>query len=157
MPICNINEFLVKGFFKDNIMCLDIGTKKWGVALSDPNNTFSLPHKVLAYNKKIFQRINDIIENYNVNLILIGLPLNFDNSLNKKCQSIRDITKHMDTKLLELEKNLPIIFWDESFSTLEAKTLVTSMERKRKNLLDKFAATIILQDFLDFLKKNTSK
>lgn len=157
MPICNINEFLVKGFFKYKIMCLDIGKKKWGVALSDPNNTFSLPHKVLVYDKKIYQRINDIIENYNINLILIGLPLNFDNSLNKKCQSIRDITKYMNTRLLKLEKNLPIIFWDESFSTLEARELVKSKKRGLKNILDKFAATIILQDFLDFIKNNKGK
>ncbi len=157
MPICNINEFLVKGFFNSKVMCLDIGEKRWGVALSNPNNSFSLPLKVLNYDSKIINSLNQIIEDYNIDLIIIGLPLNFDNSLNRKCQSIRDITTNMDDKLLKLKKNLPILFWDESFSTDSAREILDSQKfSKRKKEIDKFAASIILQDFLDFINKNNT-
>ena len=84
MPICNTNEFLVKRFFNNKVMCLDIGEKRWGVALSNPNNSFSLPLKVLDYDYKIINSLNQIIEDYNIDLIIIGLPLNYDNSLNRK-------------------------------------------------------------------------
>ena len=155
MPICNINEFLIEGFFINKVMGIDIGKKRWGIALSDPHNSFSLPHKVLYNNVNVYGDLNEIIENYNVNLIVVGLPLNFDNSLNKKCQSIRDMTKHLDKKLSEFKKNLPILFWDESFSTQQANDyVITQNISKRKKIIDKFAASIILQDFLDFLEKN---
>ena len=157
MPICNTNEFLVKRFFNNKVMCLDIGEKRWGVALSNPNNSFSLPLKVLDYDYKIINSLNQIIEDYNIDLIIIGLPLNNDNSLNRKCQSIRDITTNMDAELLKLKKSLPILFWDESFSTESAKENLDSQKfSKRTKQIDKFAASIILQDFLDFINKNNT-
>ena len=70
MPICNTNEFLVKRFFNNKVMCLDIGEKRWGVALSNPNNSFSLPLKVLDYDYKIINSLNQIIEDYNIDLII---------------------------------------------------------------------------------------
>lgn len=149
MPICNTNEFL-NNLKKKKIMCIDIGEKKYGIALSDPFNKFSLPHKVLRVSeRKIHEELINIIENYGINLIVVGIPLNDDNSLNKKCQSIIDRTKYLDEKLVELNVFLQIIFWDESYSSLEALSKI----KKKKKELDHHAACIILQDFLDFSNK----
>ena len=94
MPICNTNEFL-NNLEKKKIMCIDIGKNKCGIALSDPLNKFSLPHKVLRVSeRKIYEELINIIENYDINLIVVGLPLNDDNSLNKQCQSVIDRTKY---------------------------------------------------------------
>ena len=71
--------------------------------------------------------------------------------------SIRDITTNMDAELLKLKKSLPILFWDESFSTESAKENLDSQKfSKRTKQIDKFAASIILQDFLDFINKNNT-
>ena len=152
MPICNKNEFL-NNLEKKKIMCIDIGKKKCGIALSDPFNKFSLPHKVLRVSeRKIYEELVNIIETYGINLIVVGLPLNDDNSLNKQCQSIIDRTKYLDKKFVELNKVLQIIFWDESYSTLEA---LSKISNKKKDL-DHHAACIILQDFLDFSNKKNN-
>ena len=72
MPICNTNEFLNN--LEKKIMCIDIGKNKCGIALSDPFNKFSLPHKVLRVSeRKIYEELINIIENYGINLIVVGL------------------------------------------------------------------------------------
>ena len=154
MPICNTNEFLNSSLDNKKIMCIDIGKKRYGVALSDPFNKFSLAHKTLrSTEKKIHEQLIDIIKNYNINLIIVGLPLNEDLSLNKQCQSIVDKTKDLDEKFIVCNKVMQIIFWDESYTSLTAEDKIKSKLKRKKTEIDHFAASIILQDFLDFFNK----
>ena len=154
MPICNINEFLNKKYTKPKYMCLDIGKKKYGVAFSDPSLSFSLPHKVLIKKKNLDNEIVDIIINHEISAIIIGLPLNDDGSKNKKCQSIRDVTIELNKNFLGKDISIDIIFWDESYSSNVALEKMQHISRKnsKKFVIDKFAACIILQDFLDYIK-----
>ena len=77
-------------------MSLDIGTKKTGVAFSDPSMQFSLASKVLFTQKNQLNfEIQNLILNYDIGGLIVGLPINEDGSLNKKCQSIKDITKNI--------------------------------------------------------------
>ena len=158
MIICNINEFLTLiNSNKKVLMSLDIGAKKTGVAFSDPSMKFSLASKVLFAEKKhLILEIKNLIQKYELCGLIVGLPVNEDGSLNKKCQSIKDITKNLDFLFIKNSIELPIFFWDESFSTqtaLEEVNLIIKKRKKQKKIIDKFAAKSILQDFLDYTNK----
>ena len=158
MIICNINEFLTLiNSNKKILMSLDIGTKKTGVAFSDPSMQFSLASKVLFTQKNQLNfEIQNLILNYDIGGLIVGLPINEDGSFNKKCQSIKDITKNLDFLFIKNSIELPIFFWDESFSTqaaIEEVNLIIKKTRKQKTIVDKFAAKSILQDFLDYINK----
>tara|TARA_B100000524_G_scaffold284018_1_gene159639 strand:- start:454 stop:966 length:513 start_codon:yes stop_codon:yes gene_type:complete len=156
MTICNINEFLIE-ISKNNklILCLDIGSKRTGIAFSDPNKKFSLPSKTINNIKSdSYKQLVSIVNEYNIGAIVIGIPLNYDGTENKKCQSIKDITKHLDFIFSGNNINIPIVFWDESYSSEKAldkiKNIVDTKIKQKKKLIDKFAAKEILQDFLNY-------
>jgi putative Holliday junction resolvase len=114
-------------------MSLDIGAKKTGVAFSDPSMKFSLASKVLFAEKKhLILEIKNLILKYELCGLIVGLPVNEDGSLNKKCQSIKDITKNLDFLFIKNSIELPIFFWDESFSTQTALEEVNLIIKKRK-------------------------
>ena len=99
MPICNKNEFLNQVMNNEDIlMSLDIGTKHTGIAFSDPKKKFSLASQIIQKNKSsiFFEDILKLVFDYSVCGILVGLPVNYDGSENKKCQSIKDIIKNLD-------------------------------------------------------------
>lgn len=142
-------------------MGVDLGSKKTGIAFSDPKRNFSLASRVLDHkNNNLSVKVMDLIKEYSVGGIVVGIPLNDDGSSNKMCQSIKDKTKNMDFKFVSNNINLPIIFWDESYTSIEAfeniKNILTTKKRQNK-VVDKFAAQIILQDFLDYIKKLNEK
>lgn len=159
MPICNKNEFLNQVMNnKDILMSLDIGTKQTGVAFSDPKKKFSLASKVIHKSKSsiFFEDIIKLVFDYSICGILVGLPVNYDGTENKKCQSIKDIIKNLDFIFTNNNIKLPIIFWDESFSTekaYEEVEMLIKKKKKQKKIIDKFAAKYILQDFLDHINK----
>ena len=137
MIICNINEFLSAiNSNSRKLMCLDIGKKKTGVAFSDPSRKFSLASTVIK--KSGSDLINELklkVIEYNVAGLIVGLPLNYDNTLNKKCQSIKDITKNLDFIFNNNNIDLPIYYWDESYSTetaFEEVMPIIGTKRKQK-------------------------
>ena len=113
--------------------------------------------KVISSKKKIFFiEIKKILKDYNIGSMIVGIPLNYDNSENKRTQSIKDIIKNLDNDLYSENIKIPIIFWDESYSSIKASEKINFMYKnikKQKKVIDKFAASEILQDFLDFLNK----
>ena len=158
MIICNINEFLnIINSNSKKLMCVDVGKKKTGLAFSDPNRKFSLASTVIKKNGlELMNELRRKVVEYDVAGIIIGLPLNDDNTPNKKCQSIKDITKNLDFIFNTNKIDLPIYYWDESFSTevaFEEVMPIIGNKRKQKKIIDKFAAKVILQDFLDFKNK----
>ena len=163
MIICNTNEFLnVINLNKKVLMALDIGRKKTGVAFSDPDMKFSLASKVIkSESNKLPSLVVNLIKTFDIGGLIIGLPINNDGSLNKKCYSIKDITKNLDFKLIDNNMYLPIFFWDESFSSQAAMDNIDIIFKKTKNkkkIIDKFAAKVFLQDFLDYKNnKNEQK
>jgi len=158
MIFFNINEFLVEISIKEeNILAIDLGHRKTGLAISDPKKKYSIPMRVLNYNKKdLFNKLLKNIEDYNIGSIVIGIPLNYDGSENKKTQSIKDISKNFNIFLENNNFKIPIFFWDERYSSLEATEKIKNLcikTIKQKKIIDKFAASEILQDFLNFKNK----
>ena len=145
MIIRNTKEFI--NFIDDKkILSIDLGKKKVGLAISNTKHTITTPIKNIQRNKLFHENIKKIILEYDAGAILVGLPLNNNNSLNKISQFIVDISKNMDLYLIENKINLPIFFWDENFSSFEAETLVRDFYKGKK--IDKFAAKIFLDDFI---------
>jgi len=137
-------------------MGLDYGDKTIGVAVSDELELIAYGLEVIkrkAADKFYFeiQRLNDIIIEYKINKIIIGLPKSMDNTLGYQCEKTLVFKK----KLEEAFKNLDIILWDERLSTCAASKNLSSIgvnTRKQKKIIDKMAAVFILQGYLDYLK-----
>ena len=134
-------------------MCLDIGDKRIGVAVSDPFNTYSLP--VLTYNRKNLktdlEAISKLIKEKCATALVCGLPVNFDGT--PSVQTNR--AKFFIDKLKEL-LDVEVYTVDERCTTCEAEETLISQGKsreERKKFVDSLAAASILQGFLNDKKR----
>ena len=131
---------------------IDPGKKRVGLAIGDPGETFSHPFKVLA-RRSLEQVVGDIAalcRDEEVGGIVVGLPLNMDGS---RGQAARE-AEQLAARIAEAT-GLPVEMWDERLSsvTAERSLLEADLSRlKRRRKIDKVAAQIILQGFLDARK-----
>ena len=159
MLVRNIKEFKKKTN-KKKIICLDCGKKKIGMAISDENQKISLPIETIYKNKNLNNNIKNLIGEFEVGGILVGLPNDEGQKINKMSQSIIDVTKNIDRFLEKSGVKLPILFWDENFTSIEAEHRTKNIfknTKKQKRSLDKYAAMVILEDFLNFKVLNYEK
>lgn len=131
------------------IMGLDIGDKKTGVALSDPLELTAQGKTVLEFDTtpEQIEYIVGLVKQYNVDEIIVGLPKNMNGSLGPRAKKVLEIVEKLQTEI-----EIPVNTWDERLSTSAAeKTLIEAdMSRaKRKDVIDKMAAVVILQNYLD--------
>lgn len=135
-------------------IAFDIGDKRIGIAVSDPFGEFALPLE--TYFRKNFNKdieyLCKIAKDRFVDVIVCGLPLNFDGTKSEqtlKTESfVEELKKHTD---------IPIVFEDERFTTLEARrVLIEGNVRRedRKSVIDKVAASYILENYLLRRKNN---
>jgi putative holliday junction resolvase len=146
-----INE--LKSLLKkdERLLGLDLGSKTIGIALSDIRLTVATPMETIRRTKftKDAERLLSIIAEQNVGGIILGLPKNMDGSEGPRCQSTRQFAKNMIEKT-----DIAIGFWDERLSTIAVtRTLLEAdtSRKRRSELVDKMAASYILQGVLDNL------
>ena len=140
----------------ERLMGLDFGSKTVGVALSDPPGLIASPLEIIERERedklrKTFSRIEELIEEYKVTKIVLGLPLNMDSSEGERVRKSEEFKE-----ALERRTGLEIVFWDERLSTVEAHDIMTEAGVKgidRKKFVDKIAASIILQGYMDSQKE----
>ncbi len=130
---------------------LDFGTKTIGVALSDTGQSIASGLETIKRTKfkNDAARLLEIADEHDIAAFIIGLPLNMDGTQGPRVQS----TKAFARNLAQLT-DIPLIFWDERLSTQAAeRTLLEadSSRKRRKEVIDKMAATYILQGALDRL------
>ncbi len=130
------------------IMAIDFGLKRIGIALSDPLLTFSYPYKTIENSSKIFNELNKIIHEMNVKKIILGIPF----EENGETIISRTIKKFRDDLIKKF--NLEVILWDEHFTSEMAKenvkrVILKKSKRREKGIIDRGAAAIILQEYLD--------
>lgn len=131
------------------ILGLDIGDKTIGVAVSDEMGWTAQGLKTLirkGFNEEI-SSIKEIIEEYGVKEILVGLPKNMNGSIGPQGKKVITFVERLKTAL-----SLPVLLWDERLSTVRAEKVLLEADmsrRKRKGLKDKLAAQFILQGYLD--------
>jgi putative Holliday junction resolvase len=134
------------------LLGLDVGSKTIGMAISDGALIVAAAIDTIRRTKftKDAVALGAIIDARNVGGIVIGLPVSMDGSEGPACQSVRQFGANLDAKL-----DLAIAFWDERLSTSAVERLLideADMSRKRRaEVVDKMAATYILQGALDVL------
>ena len=136
------------------ILCLDLGKKRIGLAISDINQKIASPYDVIQEKKfsEILVILKSLIKEFDIGSLIIGDPINMDGSLGPKSQSSRSFITNISKDI-----DIPILLWDERLSTVAAeKSLIEAdiSRKKRSKVIDKIAANIILQSFLDFLNSN---
>ena len=129
---------------------LDLGSKTIGVAISDKTATIASSVEVIRFNNydELFNRLDQIVYTRSVDAFVLGNPLNMDGTMSDRCK----ITSEFKEMLEERYKTKPVIMQDERLSTVEAQRLLLSNDEsrnKRKKVVDKIAACIILQGYLD--------
>ncbi len=135
------------------IMGLDYGTVTIGVAISDElhitaQGIETIGRKKENHLRKSFARIEELIEEYDVNKIVLGYPKNMDNTIGDRAKKTEEFAE-----ALERRTGLPVELWDERLTTVEAnKTLIYGDVRRqnREKVIDKLAAVLILQNYLDY-------
>ena len=134
------------------IMGLDFGSRTVGVAVSDSMLITAQGLEIIRRKeenklRQTLARIEELIEEYEIEEIVLGLPKNMNAT-----EGVRaEITREFQEKL-ERRTGLPVVLWDERLTTVAAdKTMMESGVRreKRKDYVDKIAATLILQGYLD--------
>jgi len=128
---------------------LDVGTKTIGVALSDPLGLTAQGFDVIRRRgeEKDLARLRDIIAEKEVDGIVVGLPRNMNGTMGPQSEVVRAFAS-----LLEESFNLPVALWDERLSTVAAEKMLISADvsrSKRKLVIDKMAAVMILQGYMD--------
>jgi putative Holliday junction resolvase len=136
------------------ILALDIGTKRIGVAKANTLISVAMPVKVInrETEEKDLKEIEDILTEYQIDKILLGLPINLNG---KEEHFAKYVRKFGD--ILKKKFNKEIIYWDERLSSVSAERALNEGRiygKKRKNKVDKIAATIFLQNYLDYLQRN---
>lgn len=135
------------------ILSLDLGTKKIGVAVSDEMRIIASPVRTIERIgwKKLLLQIRGIIEEFDAQAMVIGLPYNFDGTESEMSAEARRIARN-----LSLSIDIPVYLQDERATSYEAKSRLwergVSLKDTRK-FVDSEAAAIILSDFLDRLPK----
>jgi len=135
-------------------VAIDYGTKRIGLAISDPTGLVAKPMPTLKVKSfadavgKVFQ----IIKKQQADTIILGLPLS-----PKREETQQSIQIRYFAQALRVANNIKIEYWNESFSTIDAeKSISKGTKRKRKNI-DSEAARIILQEYLDYKRNPESK
>lgn len=131
------------------VLGLDIGTKRIGIAVSDPLFITARPVDTIMRQpeQKSIEEIKRLCKEYNVSQIVAGLPVNMDGTIGFQAQ---DVQKY--TTLIENEIKIEVIFEDERLSSEDAERLLIEQGKKPsrdKALIDRVAAAIILQQYLD--------
>jgi putative Holliday junction resolvase len=128
---------------------LDVGDVRIGVAVSDSLGWTAQALKVItrAELAKDLAEIKQIIGEYDVEELVVGLPKNMDGTLGSRAEKTMAFVDELKSEI-----DLPIVLWDERLSTVSATKALLEADlsrRKRKEVVDKIAAVIILQGYLD--------
>ncbi len=134
------------------IMGIDYGTKRIGVAISDPSCTIAHPLEMIQVRDdgSHMESLKKVIRDYQVKKIVVGLPYDMDGAVGQSANKVILWVKELEASL-----KLPVELWDERLTTSEAYEILIRMNikgPKRRKLIDKIAASIMLQSYLDAMR-----
>lgn len=133
------------------ILGLDIGEKRIGIAISDELGYTAQGMRVMNRSglDDDLKAIKELIVAQRATEVVVGLPKNMDGSLGESAEKVLFFAKQMEESL-----SIPVILWDERLTTAEATRLLVDADlsrAKRRKVVDKLAAVLILQGYLDSL------
>ena len=132
-------------------MGLDVGSQTIGVSVSDPFGWTAQGVETIRHTtrEKDFKRLRELTDSYQVELFVIGMPLNMNGTKGMRAERTEDFAKELAAAF----PDIPYTFWDERLTTVMAqKELIAAdvSRKKRKKVIDKMAAVAILQGYLDW-------
>ena len=132
-------------------MGLDVGTRTVGVAVSDALGWTAQGIETVKINEEEgefgIKRIKELVKEYNVTQFVVGFPKNMNNTVGPRGEASENYKK-----LLEETFGFPVVLWDERLTTMAAERMLIEADvsrKKRKQVIDKMAAVMILQGYLD--------
>lgn len=133
------------------VLGLDLGTRTCGIAISDALGMMAHGVETFRFEenqyKKAIQHVQELVKTHRVSKIVLGLPKNMNGSIGERGQVTQEFAKK-----LEEATNVTVILWDERLTTMQVERVLIQADvsrSKRKKVVDKMAATIILQSYLD--------
>lgn len=134
------------------ILAVDLGKARTGIAVSDNGESFAFPKTVITeYNtQKLIEKIAAAVKEAGAELIVVGKPKNMDGSEGDRARECAEIAEKIQEKT-----GIQTVLWDERLTTVSAHTALNYTDtrgKKRKEVVDAVAATIILEDYLRFRK-----
>ncbi|HFZ9988202.1 TPA: Holliday junction resolvase RuvX [Streptococcus agalactiae] len=134
------------------IMGLDVGSKTVGVAISDPLGFTAQGLEIIKIDEESgnfgFDRLAELVKEYKVDKFVVGLPKNMNNTSGPRVEA----SQVYGDKITELF-NLPVEYQDERLTTVQAERMLVEQadisRGKRRKVIDKLAAQLILQNYLD--------
>jgi len=136
------------------VMALDVGHKRIGVALSDPGQVLASTLQVVE--RKGQQRdlatVVQLVREHEVGKIVVGYPRSLNGTVGQQAKFVERYAAGLEKKLRDSSLDVPVVLWDERFSTVVADRLMAEAgrrSRERRERIDAVAAAVILQDYLD--------
>ena len=134
------------------VMGLDVGSKTVGVAISDPLGFTAQGVEIIKINEEAkefgFDRLGELVKEYQVDKFVVGLPKNMNNTEGPRVEA----SKAYGDKIKEIFE-IPVDYQDERLTTVQAERMLVEQadvsRDKRKKVIDKLAAQLILQNYLD--------
>lgn len=132
------------------ILGMDLGEKYIGLAISDALNITAQALETIERKgrlERFLNRLKQIIKDYRIQKIVVGLPRNMDGSLGKQAQKAIALARDFQIAL-----DVEVEVWDERLSTQEVEAVLIQADlsrRRRKKVIDKLSAVLILQSYLD--------
>ena len=148
---------MLKGENLGRILGLDFGSKTTGTALSDPLKTIASPFETIKRDKEgklrpTLRRIVEIAVQNDVELIVLGEPLNMDDTRGERAEKSAEFKKMLEHRLEMDGLKIPVVLWDERLSTIGADEILEEsgiVSSERKQYIDKIAAALILEDYMN--------
>ncbi|MDU6398142.1 MAG: Holliday junction resolvase RuvX [Veillonella sp.] len=134
------------------IMALDVGSRTIGIACSDALLMTAQGIETIRRTslENDFNRLRELISEYEVHELVVGMPKNMNGTKGERAEKTEDFVEKMKAVI-----DLPVTFWDERLSTVMAERQLIAADvsrKKRKGVIDKMAAVVILQGYLDRLQ-----
>lgn len=136
------------------IMSLDVGSRTIGIACSDALLMTAQGIETIRRTslEKDFNRLQELITEYEVHKLVVGMPKNMNGTKGERAEKTEEFVEKMKEVI-----DLPVTYWDERLSTVMAERQLIAADvsrKKRKSVIDKMAAVVILQGYLDRLQFN---
>ncbi|CAM4034092.1 Holliday junction resolvase RuvX [Catellicoccus marimammalium] len=133
-------------------MGLDVGSKTVGIAVSDPLGWTAQGVEIIPIDEEKgyfgYDRVKALVKEYQVQAFVVGLPKHMNNSLGDRAEAAIRYGEHLEQRF-----GLPVYYQDERLTTVEAERMLIEegnvSRKKRKQVIDKLAAVMILQNYLD--------
>ena len=137
-------------------MALDVGSRTIGIACSDALLMTAQGIETIRRTslENDFNRLRELISEYEVHELVVGMPKNMNGTKGDRAEKTEEFVEKMKTVI-----DLPVTFWDERLSTVMAERQLIAADvsrKKRKGVIDKMAAVVILQGYLDRIQFSKS-